>query len=233
MASYRLWNFVGMLLAVALVTVPANRLRAQEIPGPRISPAVKTPRILHTTDVALSRDNVLLGQVYDNNGPLPDAEVLVSQGSREIVRVVADGRGVFQVALPHAGLYLVSSGTSVAVVRAWVRGTAPPNAARNVIVEPRTIRLQSPMLGIQSPLWNPQSHMGFGSTGSATAAALVGVGALAASAVIFGPDIIDGLNGKSTAPATAQAPAPNLVPIPSPIPTPAPIPIPAPIPVSP
>ncbi len=225
MASYRLWDFVAVLFAVAIATAPANRLRAQEILGPRISPAVKTPRILQTTDVALTRDNVLLGQVYDNNGPRPDAEVLVSQGSREIVHAMTDGRGVFQVALPHAGLYLLSSGTSVAVVRAWVRGTAPPNAARNVIVEPRTIRLQSPMLGIQSPLWNPQSQMGFGSTGSATAAALVGVGAVAASAVIFGPDIIDGLNGKSTTPATVPATAPTLAPISTPIPTPAPIPV--------
>ena len=179
-----------------------SQLCAADIPGPRVVSAVRTPRVLQTTDVALSRDNVLLGQVSDRDGaPLSSTEVLVSQGSREIGRVLTDERGGFQVALPHAGLYLVSSGTSVAIVRAWVRGTAPPNAVRSVIVEPRTIRAQSPMLGGQGPLLYslPSVQTGFASTGSATVAALAGVGAVAATGVIFGPDLIDDLNGRRPA----------------------------------
>ena len=102
-------------------------------------------------DIVLLPGNVIVGQVLDADGtPQPEAEVTVSVGRYEVVRVITDHMGEFAAEVPRGGVYLIASGSSTSIVRAWTATAAPPNALYRITLAPQTtvIRAQGPGGGI-------------------------------------------------------------------------------------
>ncbi|HLQ46334.1 MAG TPA: hypothetical protein VK137_16440, partial [Planctomycetaceae bacterium] len=105
-------------------------------------------------DIVLLPGNVLAGAVVDADGvPRPDANLVVLLGHYEIARGKTDQAGEFAIAVPRGGVYLVASGRSVTVVRAWTATAAPPAAQYRVTLSPQSTvaRGQSPA-GRMDPL---------------------------------------------------------------------------------
>ncbi len=120
-------------------------------------------------DVALTQDNVLQGQLVTKSGqPKSDSLVLVSNGQDAIRRATTSDQGVFAVNLHRGGIYVLSHGEAVAVVRAWTSQSAPPSATGGILVvsDERVSRahLSSNRLG----LWSGHRY------GPVTTAAIVG-----------------------------------------------------------
>ena len=103
-------------------------------------------------DVLLLSGNVLAGEVVDAVGtPQVEAEVIVSQGRDEIARATTNQSGKFQIEVPRGGVYLVTAGRCVKVVRTWTPTAAPPAARDHVTLSPlAVIRGQNPSGGADS-----------------------------------------------------------------------------------
>ena len=99
-------------------------------------------------DIALS-ENVLAGEVVDAVGtPQAETDVVVSQGRDEIARGTTNTSGKFLIEVPRGGVYLVTGGGCVKVVRTWTSTAAPPAARDHVTLSPpAVIRGQDPSGG--------------------------------------------------------------------------------------
>lgn len=122
------------------------------------SPTERTPKAAQpvATDVALSPNGLLKGQVVDHQGrPLADRSVTILEQGREVARATTDAEGQFQVAGLKSGVYVVQSDDIVRVLRVWDAQLAPPaalNAAVLIAGEP-TVRGQGPgmIAGLAGP----------------------------------------------------------------------------------
>jgi hypothetical protein len=91
--------------------------------------AKAAPSPLQVSDVALTADGRLIGQVTDAAGNgLEKAPVSVRQGRTEIARTTSDANGTFVVDNLNSGIYQVVAGRSVGLFRVWSERTAPPAA---------------------------------------------------------------------------------------------------------
>lgn len=94
-------------------------------------------------DIQLQTANILVGRVVDAHGAIvPNAEILVTQASREITHTTADESGEFRMTLPKGGIYLVKSGDSLQLVRAWTTTAAPPNSRGHLLLAPPTVTVR-------------------------------------------------------------------------------------------
>lgn len=106
-------------------------------------------------DVVLLPGNVISGEVISADGiPQPEVEVVVSVGRHEVSRATTNQAGEFAVKVPRGGAYVIASGTSASVVRAWTATAVPPHALHRVTLAPQAtiIRAQGPVGGGVNPL---------------------------------------------------------------------------------
>jgi hypothetical protein len=86
-------------------------------------------------DVSLDSAGYLHGLVVDGHGvPVADQAVVLGQTGRQFAHVRTGAAGRFRVGPVRGGTYLLSSGGHGRLVRAWAPHTAPPAAAKTVLV---------------------------------------------------------------------------------------------------
>lgn len=90
-------------------------------------------------DIVLRPGNVLAGELVDSEGmPQADQDVFLSFGRHEIARGTTNKSGKFLIEVPRGGVYLVTSGSCVKVVRTWTSTAAPPAARDHLTLSPAT-----------------------------------------------------------------------------------------------
>lgn len=149
-------------LSAALAAVPLilpmmpDPVQANDQTPKQNSVATRPLTDFRPADIKLQPGNFLVGQVRDAHGAIvPNADILVTQAHREIARATANESGEFSVFVPKGGVYLVTSGDSLQLVRAWTAAAAPPNSRDQLLLVPPTIvvRGQNPgssLLGMSS-----------------------------------------------------------------------------------
>jgi hypothetical protein len=110
-----------LALCVSLVSAPA--LQAQNaIPA-------KPPADLRTTDVVLTPQGVLQGQLVDGaGGSLDGAQIALSRGSQVLYRGTTDAQGGFSVPGLTMGVYRIDGPGVTQACRVWSAEAAPPPA---------------------------------------------------------------------------------------------------------
>jgi len=98
--------------------------------------AVATPeQPAVVTDVALTADGRLVGQVVDSRGlPLAATPVAVFDQRRQAAGATTDPAGYFTVAGLPSGVYQVTAANGRAFYRVWAQGMAPPGARPAALV---------------------------------------------------------------------------------------------------
>ena len=118
-----------------------------------------------TIDLALGQGGTIRGQVV-NQDAIGKADTIVSirQGDREVARTVTDDSGAFAVTGLKSGVYVVASGKSATLVRAWNSHAAPPSAAEGILLVPNelTVRGQE---RVHDLLHGNGGHLGLGKHG--------------------------------------------------------------------
>jgi len=89
------------------------------------STPVAKPKVV---DVALLDGNVLVGQLVDANGPVPNKQVVLQRQDQTVAALKTNKDGVFAAKGVPAGVYRVASNDAQGVYRLWTPKTAPPNA---------------------------------------------------------------------------------------------------------
>ncbi len=130
---------VGMLLPAPCLSA-ADRDPAPHLP-------LAQPAIV---DVSLAPGSRLRGGLLDTDGnPLIDSEiVLVHRTTGRQFQTVTDQRGQFEIDELPSGLYRVETSGSSAACRCWAPATAPPAAAKELLVvaDARVERGQKPLM---------------------------------------------------------------------------------------
>lgn len=114
----------GAAIALAAVgtVIPAPQLQAAQGNAPVKVETTKTSVL----DISMSQDGVFAGRVVDHAGsPAVRAEVVISQGKKEVAKTTTDASGVFTVSGLKGGVYDVSSGNTVGQYRVWTESAAP------------------------------------------------------------------------------------------------------------
>lgn len=134
--------------------------------GPLVNPAKAAA--IPVSDVRIA-DGVLTGTLRDAAGtPVDGALVVVSQRGIELARTTTDRDGRYSLTGLQAGQYTVASGSVDRVVRLWETGIAPPKAADSVAL--------AGSAGAARGNGGTALLGGFGASGVATTAAVVGAG---------------------------------------------------------
>jgi len=96
------------------------------------------------SDIVLSASGELTGRVVTADGaPVDGAKVTLTQNGKTVATTVSTDKGEFRVASLKSGLYRVSAGTRVQLVRAWSQDAAPPMARPSAtIVQGNVVRGQ-------------------------------------------------------------------------------------------
>ena len=97
------------------------------------------------SDVALSEGGALVGKVVNAQGKTMDgAVVTISQGQKQVARVVTDDKGAFTVTEMRGGVYQIKAGDGTSVYRVWTAEAAPPSARPQalVVTNPQVVRGQ-------------------------------------------------------------------------------------------
>lgn len=169
------WKTRLALVASIPLIVPAwssSALAAE--PTPAKPTALTSDTALRPQDVVLLPGNMLAGKVVDSEGqPLADAKVSVHFGKTEIARGITDQAGEFTIPVPRGGVYWLSSGDSLALVRTWSAKASPPQAEARVTLSPppthTSIRGQSPA----APWYAGSGPFGLSALGATAIAAAV------------------------------------------------------------
>jgi len=87
------------------------------------------------TDVAMTADGRLVGQVVDGDGvPVADTAVSVRSQDREWVRAVTDKNGFFAVKGLPGGIYQFVAADGFGSYRVWTPELAPPGARQGALI---------------------------------------------------------------------------------------------------
>ena len=109
-------------------------------------PASASPKAaLKPVDVALAGDGLLHGQVLNAAGkPLPNASVALFGRDGKPVVAKTNQHGAFAYKGVKGGVYGLQSGETLRVCRVWAPKTAPPKAAKAVmlVADAKTVRGQ-------------------------------------------------------------------------------------------
>jgi hypothetical protein len=131
----RICWFVAVLTSVTSVTplqelVAANPIGNVEQLGRSLIQPV-------ASDVELLPGGTLVGQVIDSAGqPLVGQTILVQQLGREPTLAHSDRQGRFRMSGLTAGLCQFEYGDNAVVCRCWSPNTAPPAAAKELLLTP-------------------------------------------------------------------------------------------------
>jgi hypothetical protein len=102
--------------------IPSSLLAAEDRPG-------------LPTDVQLTEGHQLVGQYVDASGqPLAEQPLALQRGTRLIAEAITDAQGKFQFQNLHGGMYQLQSTEQIIACRCWMPGTAPPKAAKRLLV---------------------------------------------------------------------------------------------------
>jgi hypothetical protein len=95
-------------------------------------------------DVSLSAAGSVPGILVDGQGkPLAEVPIALLQESRLLMRTETDREGRFVCPNLRGGMYAISSPYGATMIRAWRAETAPPQAARELLIPVgRTVRAQ-------------------------------------------------------------------------------------------
>lgn len=116
---------IGLLIPQAGIAAAAN---------PNVAPARQAPRPTALTDVALTAEGQLRGQVVDRNGNA-QAQMAISVLADEqvVARTVTDPQGYFSVPLARGGVYRIANSQGATPLRVWTKAAAPPTAKNGIL----------------------------------------------------------------------------------------------------
>jgi len=147
----RTWAVRALVLVAALGLMVPEQLLHAAAPGAAPMPVVAKPPgdtpTSRIADVALAEDGVLHGIVVDSQATIvPEIQVSMIQGDREVARTVSDAEGRFTLHAVRGGVYQIAAGTGLSAYRVWTASTAPPAATRIALVNarPQIVRGQMP-----------------------------------------------------------------------------------------
>ncbi len=99
---------------------------------PSASPSTAKVKV---TDVALSKDSTIVGQVTDEQSrPRAGVEVTVRQTKGVLATAVTDSQGRYAFRGLQQGVYCLSSDKSVVICRVWNEKAAPPVASPQLLL---------------------------------------------------------------------------------------------------
>jgi hypothetical protein len=117
------------LAAVGLVLPQVPTVSAADLP------LSGRPNAVSVTDVALTGDGWLHGQLVDRAGTAKScAPVSAFSGDRLAGQAKTDQQGNFAIQLNKGGVYRLTDNETSKFVRAWTHASAPPAAAPSVLV---------------------------------------------------------------------------------------------------
>ncbi len=123
----------GTAIALAAIgtVLPAPQLQAADGKSP-LKVEVTEAKVL---DITMSQEGAFAGRVIDFSGSaVADAEVVISQGNREIAKTTSDESGVFSVSGLKGGVYDVRSGNTAGQFRIWTATAAPESSKEQALV---------------------------------------------------------------------------------------------------
>jgi hypothetical protein len=86
-------------------------------------------------DLALAADGVLQGQLVDGNGAaLAQRQVVIWSNGQQVAQATTQADGAFFVRGLRGGVHVLTTDQVGTVCRFWSEGTAPPIAARQLLV---------------------------------------------------------------------------------------------------
>ncbi len=131
------WTRGAALIAGLNLALPQAILAAD-------APAAKAPATRSVKDIKLTSAGELSGKVVTAEGKAVDgAAVTISQNGKPVAKVVSTASGEFKAPGMKTGLYQVSSGRTVQMVRVWPQDVAPPTAlAQTTVVQGPVVRGQ-------------------------------------------------------------------------------------------
>jgi hypothetical protein len=127
-------SFATLVAAIASIglMLPPTALATQ--PGPH-QPSQHSQPLFRTSDVALRRGGLLVGQVVNQQGaPQAGAVVAIRYADREIVRTTTDNDGVFAAQGLRGGQYQLVTENGQSICRLWAVDTAPPSAQQTALI---------------------------------------------------------------------------------------------------
>ncbi len=168
--AWKAW--LALVASIPLIVPAWSSWALAAEPTPAKTVAVTNDTVLRPQDVVLLPGKVLAGIAVDSEGnPLTDAEVSVYVGKQEVAHGMTDQAGEFAISVPRSGVYWLSCGNSIALVRTWSAKASPPQAEARVTLSPpstrTSIRGQSP----NAPWYSGTGPFGLSTLGSAAIAA--------------------------------------------------------------
>lgn len=105
----------------------AKPVLERDVPVPTTQPALN--------DIALQRGNVLRGVIVNEDGTrCPQGNLTISYKGKRVTTFTSDNHGVFEITLPHGGIYHLVSSQGSTWLRVWQPKTAPPHAANRALL---------------------------------------------------------------------------------------------------
>ncbi len=105
------------------------------LPQPILAAGTAAEQEQIATDVELSDDGVLLGQVVDPQGvAVVNVPVSIVQQNREIAAAVTGNQGYFAIGGLGGGVYQIVAAGGHRIYRLWTPGTAPPLSEQGALV---------------------------------------------------------------------------------------------------
>ena len=143
------------------------------LPQPVLAAGVTAEQEQIATDVELSNDGVLLGQVVDLQGvAVVNVPVSIGRQSREIATTMTDNQGYFAIGGLGGGVYQIVAAGSHRAYRLWSPGTAPPLSEQGVLVVAESETVRGQLGGSALGFWfsNPMVIAGVAATAAASTA---------------------------------------------------------------
>ncbi len=135
-----LGSFATALACINLL-IPLQTLSAADAAanGARTAPSTPAQSAaaakLVARDVSLGTGNDLRGQLVDKNGAVVAKRIVVAvHADKSSLQTVSDSEGRFRFTNAKPGTYQVASERSYQLCRCWAAKTAPPSAAREVLL---------------------------------------------------------------------------------------------------
>lgn len=134
-------TFGGNSLAALAILVLA-------IPVQTFADTQTTKSAVGITDVALSANGALRGQIVQSSGqPVTNATVQVSHKGKVIAEIKTDASGRYAVKGLRSGLHVVKTSEGQQVCRFWTNHTAPAAARKSLVMSADSQVVRGQLLG--------------------------------------------------------------------------------------
>ncbi len=131
MPVLKLVRSAAVILATAGLVMPMPTAQAADSHTVSRQSAAATV----AADVSKLKDGSFAGRVVDHEGTVvEDAEVVVRQGNKVLLRARTDAEGMFAFKNLKPGSYQVTSGSTEGLFRVWNDQAAPPSARKNALL---------------------------------------------------------------------------------------------------